>query len=161
QFLMSANEALKSTETAVVTEESTTVATDTIGSLLTDTAKDSTAAAKNPLFDKFIGQGGGPILGVVAPKDTAVINSFLKRQDIRGLLPADKRFEKFVWGKQTTITGENNLKVDAVELYALKGGRDNKAAMSGGVVSDASDSFDQMGRPSVSMQMNGAGARAW
>src|SRR5690606_27464105 len=71
QFLMSANEALKSTETAVVTEESTTVATDTIGSLLTDTAKDSTAAAKNPLFDKFIGQGGGPILGVVAPKDTA------------------------------------------------------------------------------------------
>jgi hypothetical protein len=31
-----------------------------------------------------------------------------------------------------------------VELYALKGNRDNVAAMSGGVVTDASDSFDQV-----------------
>ncbi len=161
QFLMAANETLKNTEVNAVTTESTTVATDTIGSLLTDTAKDTTATAKNPLFDKFIGQGGGPILGVVAPKDTAVINSYLKRQDIRSLLPAEMRFAKFVWGKPTTITGENSERFDAVELYALKGGRDNQAAMSGGVVTDASDSFDQMGRPSVSMQMNGAGARAW
>jgi SecD/SecF fusion protein len=45
--------------------------------------------------------------------------------------------------------------VDAVELYALKGNRDNVAAMSGGVVTDASDSFDQSGKPAVSMQMNG------
>ncbi len=161
QFLMAANEALKNTETTDVTRESTTVATDTIGSLLTDTAIDTTATARNPLFDKFIGQAGGPILGVVAPKDTAVINSYLKRQDIRSLLPADARFAKFVWGKPTTLTGENSQRIDAVELYALKGGRDNQPAMSGGVVTDASDSFDQMGRPSVSMQMNGAGARAW
>jgi SecD/SecF fusion protein len=33
--------------------------------------------------------------------------------------------------------------------------------MSGGVVTDASDTFDQMGKPAVSMQMSGAGARAW
>jgi SecD/SecF fusion protein len=31
--------------------------------------------------------------------------------------------------------------------YALKGNRDNVAAMSGGVVTDASDSFDQSGKP--------------
>jgi SecD/SecF fusion protein len=33
--------------------------------------------------------------------------------------------------------------------------------MSGGVVTDASDSFDQSGKPAVSMQMNGQGAKAW
>jgi SecD/SecF fusion protein len=32
--------------------------------------------------------------------------------------------------------------------------------MSGGVVTDASDSFDQSGKP-ASMQMNGQGAKAW
>jgi SecD/SecF fusion protein len=31
--------------------------------------------------------------------------------------------------------------------------------MSGGVVTDASDSFDQLGKPAVSMQMNGQGAK--
>lgn len=160
QFLMAANEALKTTEVAVKSE-TTSVSTDTIGSLLTDATKDSTAVAKNPLFDKFLGQGGGPVLGVVAPKDTAVINGYLKRQDIRNLLTADQRYAKFVWGKPTTIRGENNQNITAVDLYALKGGRANQAAMSGGVVTDASDSFDQMGKPSVSMQMNGAGARAW
>jgi SecD/SecF fusion protein len=33
--------------------------------------------------------------------------------------------------------------------------------MSGGVIVDARDTFDQMGKPAVSMQMNGAGARVW
>ncbi|HEU0137825.1 MAG TPA: protein translocase subunit SecDF [Flavobacterium sp.] len=163
EFMMAANEALKATEKAVNTTETATTATDTIGSLLTDTAADTTAAAKgnNPLFDKFITQGGGPVLAVVAPKDTAVINKYLQRQDIKNLLPADKRYAKFVWGKPTTVTGEKDAKLEAVELYALKGNRDNRAAMSGGVITDASDSFDQMGKPSVSMQMSGAGARAW
>jgi SecD/SecF fusion protein len=32
-------------------------------------------------------------------------------------------------------------------------------AMSGGVVTDAKDSFDQMGKPAVSMQMNGQGQK--
>jgi SecD/SecF fusion protein len=31
----------------------------------------------------------------------------------------------------------------------------------GGVVTDAKDSFDQMGKPAVSMQMDGQGAKAW
>lgn len=158
-FLMAANESLKTSVN--VKENNTSVATDTIGSLLTDATKDSTAVAKNPLFDKFVGQGGGPVLAVVAPKDTAVINSYLKRPEIKSLLPAEQRYAKFVWGKPTTITGEKGASISAVELYALKGGRANEAAMSGGVVTDASDSFDQFGKPAVSMQMNGAGARAW
>src|SRR5690606_9384368 len=48
-----------------------------------------------------------------------------------------------------------------VELYALKGNRDNVAPLSGGVIVDARDTFDQMGKPAVSMQMNGNGAKKW
>src|SRR5690606_5604365 len=91
-FLMAANESLKTSVN--VKENNTSVATDTIGSLLTDATKDSTAVAKNPLFDKFVGQGGGPVLAVVAPKDTAVINSYLKRPEIKSLLPAEQRYAK-------------------------------------------------------------------
>jgi SecD/SecF fusion protein len=65
-------------------------------------------------------------------------------------------------GKPTSNIDEKTKKqTETVELYALKGNRDNQAAMSGGVVTDAKDSFDQLGKPSVTMQMNGQGAKAW
>ncbi|MGA9638681.1 protein translocase subunit SecDF [Flavobacterium sp.] len=159
-FLMAANESLKKTEINKV--ETKAVVKDSLSALLTDT-KDSAATKKgnNPLFDKMLSQGGGPVLGLFAPKDTAVVNTYLKRADIRILLASDQRYAKFVWGKLTTIKDDKNKSIDAVELYALKGNRDNIAAMSGGVVTDAKDSFDQLGKPSVSMQMNGQGAKAW
>jgi SecD/SecF fusion protein len=33
--------------------------------------------------------------------------------------------------------------------------------LAGGVITDAKDTFDQLGKPAVSMQMNGQGAKAW
>jgi SecD/SecF fusion protein len=64
-------------------------------------------------------------------------------------------------GKLTIIKGAKDKDVEAVELYAIKGNRDNEPAMSGGVVTDAKDTFDQSGKPAVSMQMNGQGAKGW
>ncbi|TDE42248.1 protein translocase subunit SecDF [Flavobacterium rhamnosiphilum] len=159
-FLMAANESLKKTEIKIT--EVKPVVKDSLSALLTDT-KDSTATKKgeNPLFDKIIGQGGGPVLGLFSPKDTAVVNGYLKRADIRILLAGDQRYAKFVWGKPMTIKDAKAKDIDAVELYALKGNRDNVPSMSGGVVTDASDTFDQSGKPAVSMQMNGQGAKAW
>jgi SecD/SecF fusion protein len=55
---------------------------------------------------------------------------------------------------KTIIKGAKDKDVEAVELYAIKGNRDNEPAMSGGVVTDAKDTFDQSGKPAVSMQMN-------
>ncbi|MFC6877492.1 protein translocase subunit SecDF [Flavobacterium myungsuense] len=161
-FLMAANNALKLTEKSAVNVKET--AKKGIDTLLTDKVKDTVADAKDlgPLLSKFVSQGGGPVLAVSDPKDTASINGYLKRQDIRNLLPADKRYAKFVWGKPSVNVDEKTKKeVETVELYALKGNRDNQAAMSGGVVTDAKDSFDQLGKPSVTMQMNGQGAKAW
>ena len=165
-FLMATNNALKLTEKNAATVAVTpTVASDSISKLLTDDkVKDSTDTKKgdNPLLDKFVAQGGGAILAVVDPKDTAAINSYLKRPDIKALLPADKRYAKFVWGKPSTDIDQKTKKaVTTVDLYALKGNRDNQASMSGGVVTDARDSFDQLGKPSVTMQMSGAGAKSW
>jgi len=161
-FLNSANEALKLTEkTAVKLKETEKKGIDT---LLTDKVKDTVADAKNlgPIVSKFIGQRGGPVLGVFAPKDTAAINSYLKRQDIRVLLPADKRYAKFVWGKPKKNVDEKTKKEqETVELFALKGNRNNQAAISGGVVTGAKDSFDELNKPIVEMQMNGQGAKAW
>ena len=161
-FLMATNNALKLTEKGAVKVKET--AKTGIDTLLTDKAKDTVADTKgsNPLLDKFVSQGGGPVLAIVAPKDTAAINGYLKRQDIRVLLASDQRYAKFVWGKpSSTIDEKTKKEVETVELYALKGNRDNQAAMSGGVVTDAKDSFDQMGKPSVTMQMSGQGAKAW
>jgi SecD/SecF fusion protein len=162
-FLQQANEALKATVKNDV-KAAVEKPADTISKLLTDKSKDTAVAKKgnNPLFDKFVSQGGGPVLVIANPKDTAVINGYLKRQEIKALLPADKRYAKFVWGKPNVKIDEKTKKeTETVELYALKGNRDNVAPMSGGVIVDAKDSFDQMGKPSVTMQMNGAGARTW
>ena len=162
QFLNSANEALK----ASVKKEDNKVPSkpgDSISKLLTDKTKDSSATKKgnNPLFDKIV-QGGGPVLFISSTKDTAAINGYFKRPEIRSFLPADKRYVKFAWGKPVVKVDEKTKKEsETVDLYVLKGNRDNTAPMSGGVIVDARDSFDQMGKPSVTMQMNGAGAKTW
>ncbi|WP_366182823.1 protein translocase subunit SecDF [Flavobacterium ovatum] len=159
-FLVAANDALKKTEITKV--ETKKVVKDSLSALLTDT-KDSLATKQgnNPLFDKMLSQGGGPVLGLFAPKDTAVVNGYLKRSDIRVLLAPEFRYVKFVWGKSTQIKDAKDKSVEAVELYALRGNRDDVASMSGGVVTGANASFDQLGKPSVSIEMNGQGAKVW
>jgi len=160
-YLSSVNEALKLTEIKKIDVKETK--STGIDSLLTDVSKDSISNAKgdNPLFDKMLSYGGGPIIGYFAPKDTAIINKYFKRANIKALLTAELRYAKFVWGKPTTIQNDKKEDIEAVELYALKGNRSNQAPISGGVVVDARDSFDQFGKPSVSMQMNGTGAKQW
>ena len=162
-FLDAANTALKAT---VKTDEKVEAAkpADSLTKLLTDKDKDSAATKKgnNPLFDKFISQGGGPVLLIADIKNVDIINSYLNRPEIRNLLPADKRYAKFVWGKPDVKVDEKTKKEsETVELYALKGNRDDVAPMSGGVIVEARATFDQMGKPAVSMQMNGQGARVW
>jgi SecD/SecF fusion protein len=157
-FLGAANTALQKTEIA---KESAPVLKDTLASLLTDADSSATSKGNNPLFDKIIGQGGGPVLALFSPKDTAVINGYLKRQDIRNLLQGDQRYAKFVWGKPEFTKDDKGVEIESLQLYALKGNRDNEAPLSGGVITEARDEFDGMGKPSVSMQMNGAGAKAW
>lgn len=178
-FIMSANEALKKTEVAATASTEVKKPADKgVSALLVDEkAKDSTASATNkqsrgPLLDKFISMGqGGAILGYATVENSKKISEYLARPEIQNLLPADIKFAKFVWGKPSTITMLNGEivkadkigaeKVESVELYALKGNRDNEPPLSGGVIVNAKDTYDQLGKPAVSMQMNGVGARKW
>lgn len=114
----------------------------------------------NPILSKIVAPGyqGGPVLATFSVRDTAEINSYLRAPQVRRLLPAQYRYAKFVWG----LADENEELKDAfVSLYALQGNRENKPALNGSVVVDASQSFDQMSRVTVDMQMNGRGAREW
>ena len=73
---------------------------------------------------------------------------------VRALLPADMRYAKFAWGIQAKGS-------ELLELYALKGNRDSKPQLSGAVITDARQSYGTTGKPTVTMQMNGKGAKVW
>lgn len=156
-YISAVNESLKSTiKPKESVSESTT---NTIDSLLTDIKKDSIDQAKqiNPLFDLFKPvptYEGSPVLFAVSLKDTAKVNNYLKSADAKRLLPANLQFAKFVWGKPSKDS-------DLVEMYALKSNRDNVAALTGNVITDAAQTYDVRNQPAVSMQMDGKGARIW
>ena len=156
-FLSQANEVLKE----ILIEDKPEVIeneTSKIDDLLADVeANDSIMSSeKNPLFDYLVGTGyqGGPIIGQFYAKDQNKIEQYLSMPEVRKLLPAEKRFTKFLFG-----IPDPNTKI--VDLYAIKSNRDDLPPLSGSVVVDASQSYDQVGSPSVSMQMNGKGARKW
>ena len=111
---------------------------------------------KNPLLDLIISTGfqGGPVLAQVYEKDIITVDSYLNNPKVRQLLPANKRFTKFLWGIPDPET-------KIVDLYIIKANRSNIPPLGGGVVVDASQGYDQVGNPAVNMQMNGRGAKLW
>tara|TARA_B100001175_G_scaffold74519_1_gene62223 strand:- start:4204 stop:6462 length:2259 start_codon:yes stop_codon:yes gene_type:complete len=155
-FLSQANELLK--ETLVLDEvEVENNETSKIDDLLADVeANDSITSQKNPLFDYIVGTGyqGGPVIAQFFAKDQNKIEEYLSMPEIRQLLPIEMRFTKFLFGKP-----DPNTKI--VDLYAIKSNRGDEPPLSGSVVVDATQSYDQVGSPAVSMQMNGKGARKW
>jgi len=154
-FFIQANDRLKTLvedtrEDVVVKEESE------IDSLLSDVTQDSLdlATERNPLFEKLQLNGPGFAVGIAAIKDTAEIGSYLRMPEIRRLLPGDVQFTKFLWERPTKES-------EVAALYALKSNRDHTPRISGDVVSDARDQFDQFNRPAVGMDMNVKGAKLW
>lgn len=157
-YLQALNNQLKTLVQDEKVEKEESVSSE-IDSLLADVKTDSLEAANevNPIFDLVKGASpyeGSPMLFAVSLKDTAKINEYLKTPMAKRLLPANLQFAKFVWGKPAK---DNDL----VEFYALKGNRDNVAALTGGVITDASQTYDVRNQPAVSMQMDGKGAKVW
>ncbi|RDK89345.1 protein translocase subunit SecDF [Marinirhabdus gelatinilytica] len=161
-------------DTTAVATDTTAVADtqteddDDLGDLLgEDTEADASddPAVNNPLLSKIqFGAPGSPIIASVAIEDQATVKEYLNNPQVRQLLPTELRYTKFVWGlptaREITVDGETET-VDFVDLYALVGNRENEAPLSGGVVTDAVQTYDQVGRVAVSMQMNGTGAKKW
>ena len=159
-YMQALNEQLKSTvkTTATTAAADTLSANSAIDSLLTDVKKDSVQQGKaNPLFDLLQPvktYEGSPVIFTATLKDTMQINSYLRSNEAKRLLPAELQYAKFVWGKP-------EKKTSFVELYALKGNRDNTAPLTGGVITQADQTYDMHSKPAVSMQMDGKGARIW
>lgn len=127
---------------------------DIIGDLTGE--EDSTEKEVNPLLDLVKGYGSqnGPVVFTFNVKDKATVLELINSREARALLPAEFRNVKFVFGKPVKDS-------ELTELYVLKGTRDGVPPLSGGVVDDARQSFDQLNRPVVNMQMNPKGARIW
>lgn len=166
QFLKQANEVLKpmvnetvkdstSAEVATTEVDSTKQAEDKIKELTGVIENDTTAVGTNPILDLLRGYGsGGPVVATFEAKDKDLLMSYLNMPQVRALLPADQRYVKFAFG----IQAEGS---EFVDLYALIGNRDNVPELSGGVITDARQAYNQLNKPSVSMQMNSKGAKIW
>ena len=116
------------------------------------------AHRQHPLLSRLqVFQGGeGCIVGYAAMRDMNTINELLASPEAKELLPSDLRLK---WG--ATGMGEGAA-ANVFELYAIKvTERNGHAPLEGDVVTDASESYDQHGRPCVSMTMNVDGARRW
>ncbi len=118
------------------------------------------ALKQNPLFAVFQPQPQGlAIVGYANARDTADVDKVIYSDIARQILPAECKLR---WGAKAEDFGGENTKGDIFALYALKITEPNgRAPLEGDVITNAKDEFDQMGHPSVSMQMNSDGARRW
>ena len=159
-FLIQANELVSNQSKNTVTDDTLEEkdAASEIDDLLADVASTDSIAplTENLILDKIVGQGfqGGPVLAQFAARDGEQILGYLNQPEVRKLLPSEYRYVRFALGKPEADS-------DVVELFALRSNRDNRAPLSGGVVVDAVQTFDQLGNPAVSMQMDSRGSRIW
>ena len=156
QFLVAANAKVTETiegETAVAEE---TTENDDIDGLLADVEEDDTTAPKTVGLFTYLQPTAqqSSVIGYAAVKDTAKVNAYLNRREVRALLTGDYKYVKFLWDAKATK--------DILPLYAIKSNRNDEAPIEGDVISDASQQFDQLGaNPEVSMSMNGNGTKLW
>ncbi len=113
---------------------------------------------QHPLLSRLqLLQGSaGCIVGYASIRDLDIISEFFETPEAKETLPSDLRLK---WSAKGMGEG---AAADIYELYAIKvTERNGRAPLEGDVVTDASDSYDQNGRPCVSMSMNVDGARRW
>ena len=150
----------------LVEEPDTAVSTSILDQIESDTSSNAAQdlfIQQNPLYEYLIpftqkDNAGRDIpadyarIGFAAIKDTAMVNSMLKR--VKHVFPRDL---KLAW----TVKPDRD-QPDYLELVALKASaRDNSSALTGEYVSDASQDFDQNNQVEVTLTMNSQGAKIW
>jgi len=185
-YMLQANEKIKEMETPTVetteetpaeTEVAETAAADTTSeesSLLSELEagadSDSTSAVDNladfqkdfPLFavlNPSTDQSGqlypGPIVGMSHFKDTSKVNSYLNHPQVRNIFPRNMTFR---WTAKPFDDAGNYFRLIALKVTT----RDGQAPLTGDVITDARQDFDQFGsNPEVSMQMDSEGSKVW
>ncbi len=99
-------------------------------------------------------RSGLALVGMANVRDTAAVNKIIYSELAKQILPSDV---KLLWGAKPESENSTDY-----ELYAIKVTQSNgRAPLEGDVVTDASDKFDNFGKPEVSMTMNSDGAHRW
>jgi len=171
-----ANTAKKEESAPAKIDSAATTQKDTASNKITDLVKgaastkaDSAAAkAGAPSFFKIFQpippqqdeQGKtvfSPSLGYIASRDTSLFNEYFNIESVRGQFPGNV---KIVYG--IPETNENGVRSDIVAVYALKTieGSD-KAKLEGDGVQQATQDYDDRGRPAIKMLMTKQGERIW
>ena len=97
----------------------------------------------------------GAAVGTSHWKDTATVNSYLKMDQVKALLPRNLAFK---WTAKAIDKEEKFFRLIAIKVT----GRDGRAPLEGDVITDARQDYADMGsRPEVSMTMNSTGAKVW
>ena len=154
-------------DSAAVAENVTTEDTLTAGQMMAasgaenaDAAAQTPAdAASHPLFSRLslFQTNGGCVVGVAKKRDMAIIDSLFASPAAKQILPGDLYLAWDVKGNVSTESGE-----EFFQLYALRSSKGNHMpAMSGDVITEASDAFNQNSNPVVNMKMHSEGARRW
>ena len=131
-----------------------------------------------------------PSIGYFLASDTTKLLSYLRSDEAKRLQPAELKNAKFVFGKPHKLANMQQLyrlfmpyeyeqarpaeaktfkerlqelltKSDLVELYALRGNRTNEPPLTGSVVTEAVQTYDNHNQPCVSMNMDRKGAKLW
>ncbi|MCU0441764.1 MAG: protein translocase subunit SecDF [Bacteroidia bacterium] len=165
--------------TAQASTDTTTAASSALAGIgatntapATDTTKVDTATAnqeksieeftkENPLFvllrpyadEQNMLVAKGSMCGTALIKDTAKINTYLNRPEVKAALPSNIRF---LWAYKGF--GDNG---EGAILHAVKTSKEGKASLEGDKITDARRDISQSGQTEVSMTMNAEGASVW
>lgn len=155
-------------------EQADTTADETPASLLDELRSDTTGVAPEglgdmenfrkefPLFailtpstDQMGNLFPGPIVGISHSRDTAEVNRIMAREQIRNIFPRNMVFR---WSAKPVDDAGFFYRLIALKTTT----RDGQAPLTGDVITDARQDFDQFGgRPEVAMAMNSEGAKTW
>ena len=122
----------------------------------TDEAALAKAKAQNPLFALLQPMQGdaGCMVGYALASDTAEINALLHSDIAKQVLPSDMSLK---WGVKSEDKAGR-----IYPLYAIRmTGQNGRAPLEGEVVTESKESFDEFGKPCVTMKMNTEGSRKW
>lgn len=157
-------------ENADTTKTYTLSGSDTGKKTVTAKTTDSTQLKKteNPIVSLFAGIGQGykdPNTGAVhypayiadvMKNDTGLLGSYLRMSIVANKFPANM---VFIYG--TAEDNNGNALKDRLSLYAIKTLDNGAAKLEGEHVASARQTFDEKGRPAISMDMDATGTRIW
>ncbi|MDH5597531.1 MAG: protein translocase subunit SecD, partial [Cyclobacteriaceae bacterium] len=134
-------------------ESDSTSQTDSIKAL-TDSLSDVIDNLSTPGISPLITLASPPGSYMYKVEDTVQIGKILRREEVKRMIP---RSIVYMWDNTTNdYIGEPVL-----TLNWLRVNRGGGPLLSGDVITNARQDFDQYGKPSVSMQMNAEGTQKW